>query len=124
VFRVGLAYDVITGDNNHLTVLSDFNQPNNNGAGFSAGGEWMSQQLGGSPFGFALRGSYSFAPANNLDPVDPNSTALSDEERLQGLALGGGLNYATDNFSLGVDYAWKYLGVLGGTNFFSITLGW
>jgi len=124
VFRVGLAYDVITADNHHLTVLSDFNQPNNNGAGFSAGGEWMSQQLGGSPFGFALRGSYSFAPANNLDPVDPNSTALSDEERLQGLAFGGGLNYATDNFNLGVDYAWKYLGVLGGTNFFSITLGW
>ena len=123
VFRVGLAYDVITADNHHLTVLSDFNQPNNNGAGFSAGGEWMSQQLGGSPFGFALRGSYNFAPANNLDPV-ASPTALSDEENLQGLAFGGGLNYATDNFSLGVDYAWKYLGVLGGTNFFSITLGW
>jgi hypothetical protein len=124
IFRVGLAYDVITGDNNHLTVLSDFNQPNNNGAGFSAGGEWMSQSLGGSPFGFALRGSYSFAPANNLDPSNPNLTALSDEERLQGLAFGGGLNYSKDNFLLGVDYAWKYLGALGGTNFFSVTLGW
>lgn len=124
LFRVGLAYDLITGDNNHLTLLSDFNQPNNNGAGFSAGGEWMSQQLGGSPFGFALRGSYSFAPANNLDPADPATTALADEERLQGLALGGGLNYGSDNFNLGVDYAWKYLGVLGGTNFFSLTLGW
>jgi hypothetical protein len=53
-----------------------------------------------------------------------STTALSDEERLQGLAFGGGLNYATDNFNLGVDYAWKYLGVLGGTNFFSITVGW
>jgi hypothetical protein len=124
VFRVGLAYDVITGDNNHLTVLSDFNQPNNNGAGFSAGGEWMSQGLGGSPFGFALRGSYSFAPANNLDPSDLSTTALADEERLQGLAFGGGLSYGTENFNLGVDYAWKYLGVLGGTNFFSLTLGW
>jgi hypothetical protein len=83
----------------------------------------MSQQLGGSPFGFALRGSYSFAPANNLDAVGL-TTALSDEERLQGLAFGGGLNYGTENFSLGVDYAWKYLGVLGGTNFFSLTVGW
>lgn len=46
IFRVGLAYDLITGDNNHLTLMSDFNQPNSNGAGFSAGGEWMSQQLG------------------------------------------------------------------------------
>ena len=27
-------------------------------------------------------------------------------------------------FSLGLDYAYKYLGVLGPTNFFSFTLGW
>jgi hypothetical protein len=124
IFRVGLAYDLIAGDNNRLTLLSDFNQPNNNAAGFSAGGEWMSQRLGGSAFGFALRGSYSYASANNLDPVDPATTALSDEENLQGLALGGGLNYGTGNFNVGFDYAWKYLGVLGATNFFSVTLGW
>jgi hypothetical protein len=124
IFRVGLAYDLIAGDNNRLTLLSDFNQPNNNAAGFSAGGEWMSQRLGGSPFGFALRGSYSYAAANNLDPVDPTTTALSDEENLQGLALGGGLNYGTGNFNVGFDYAWKYLGVLGSTNFFSVSLGW
>ncbi len=124
IFRVGLAYDLIAGDNNRLTLLSDFNQPNNNAAGFSAGGEWMSQRLGGSPFGFAIRGSYSYAAANNLDPVDPATTALSDEENLQGLALGGGLNYGTGNFNVGFDYAWKYLGVLGSTNFFSVSLGW
>ncbi len=124
IFRVGLAYDLIAGDNNRLTLLSDFNQPNNNAAGFSAGGEWMTQRLGGSNFGFALRGSYSYAAANNLDPVDPATTALSDEENLQGLALGGGLNYGTGNFNVGFDYAWKYLGVLGSTNFFSVSLGW
>jgi len=124
IFRVGLAYDLIAGDNNRLTLLSDFNQPNNNAAGFSAGGEWMSQRLGGSAFGFALRGSYSYAAANNLDPVDPATTALSDEENLQGLALGGGLNYGTGNFNVGFDYAWKYLGVLGATNFFSVSFGW
>lgn len=124
IFRVGLAYDLISGDNNRLTVLSDFNQPNNNGAGFSAGGEWATQRLGGSNFGFAVRGSYSYAAANNVDPVDPATTALSDEENLQGLALGGGLNYGTGNFNVGFDYAWKYLGVLGSTNFFSVSLGW
>jgi len=124
IFRVGLAYDLVSGDNNRLTLLSDFNQPNNNAAGFSAGGEWMSQRLGGTPFGFALRGSYSYAAANNLDPVDPATTALGDEENLQGLALGGGLNYGTGNFNVGFDYAWKYLGVLGSTNFFSVSLGW
>jgi hypothetical protein len=124
IFRVGLAYDLVAGDNNRLTLLSDFNQPNNNAAGFSAGGEWMSQRLGGSAFGVALRGSYSYAAANNLDPVDPATTALSDEENLQGLALGGGLNYGSGNFNVGFDYAWKYLGVLGSTNFFSVSLGW
>jgi hypothetical protein len=124
-FRVGLAYDLITGDNSRLTLISDFNQPNNSGAGFVFGGEWNTQRLGGSAFGFAARGSYSYTGANNLSPVDPSTTALSDEENLQGLALGGGVNYAGEGgFNLGLDYAWKYLGVLGGTNFFSVSLGW
>jgi hypothetical protein len=123
-FRVGIAYDVIAGETNRLTVISDFNQPNNNSAGFSAGGEWMSEQLGGSNFGFAIRGSYSYAAANNLQPLNPDDTALKDEEDLQGLSFGGGLNYASEGFLLGFDYAWRYMGVLGGTNFFTVNLGW
>jgi hypothetical protein len=123
-FRVGLAYDVMTGDNNRLTVLGDFNQPNNNKPGFAFGSEWMSNKIGGSNFGFAVRGSYSYTGANGLDP-QTSTTALNDEEKLQGLAFGGGLLYGGDNgFSLGLDYAYKYLGVLGPTNFFSFTLGW
>jgi hypothetical protein len=125
-FRVGLAYDVITGDNNRLTVLGDFNQPNNNEPGFAFGSEWMSQRIGGSDFGFALRGSYSYTGANDIDP-QLSVTALNDEERLHGLAFGGGLMYGSNNnggFSLGLDYAYKYMGVLGPTNFFSFTLGW
>jgi hypothetical protein len=123
-FRVGLAYDVLTGENNRLTVLGDFNQPNNNKPGFALGSEWMSNKLGGSNFGFALRGSYSYTGANNIDPQS-SQTALNDEETLQGLAFGGGLMYgAGGGFSLGLDYAYKYLGVLGPTNFFSFTLGW
>jgi len=123
-FRVALAYDLLSAESSRLTIISDFNQPNNNSAGFSAGGEWSSQRLGGSAFGFAARGSYSYQPANNLSPIDPSQTALSDEENLQGLALGGGLSYNAGNFNLGLDYACKYLGVLGGTNFFSVTVGW
>ncbi|HXE57865.1 MAG TPA: PorV/PorQ family protein [Gemmatimonadales bacterium] len=124
VFRVGLAYDLVTGEANRLTLLADFNQPNNNQAGFTGGAEWASQRLGGSPFGVALRGSYSYAPANDIGPSNSELTALEDEENLQGLAFGGGLSYTTGNFSLGVDYAWKYMGVLGGTNFLSLSLGW
>jgi hypothetical protein len=125
IFRVGLAYDVIAGDNSRFTVLGDFNQPNNNTPGFAFGGEWMSNRIGGSDFGFALRGSYSYTGANDLDPLD-QETGLNDEETLQGLAFGGGLMYGQGNggFSLGLDYAYKYMGVLGPTNFFSFTLGW
>jgi hypothetical protein len=124
VFRVGLAYDLITGTDNRLTLLSDFNQSNNNRAGFAGGGEWAMNQLGGSPFGVALRGSYTYAPANNISVSDPTLTAMTDEQSLQGLALGGGVNYGSGNFNLGVDYAYKYLGILGGTNFFTVSVGW
>jgi hypothetical protein len=124
-FRVGLAYDVITGDNNRLTALGDFNQPNSNKPGFAFGGEWATQKLGGSNFGFALRGSYSFTGANNVDITSASQTALNDEETLQGLAFGGGIGYNSGgSFSLGLDYAYKYLGILGPTNFFSFSLGW
>ncbi|MGH7527438.1 MAG: PorV/PorQ family protein [Gemmatimonadales bacterium] len=123
VFRVALAYDLMTGETNRLTLLSDFNQANNNRAGFAGGGEWALNRLGGSNFGVALRGSYTYQPANNID-VDETQTALNDEENLHGLAFGGGLNYSTTDFRLGVDYAYRYLGVLGATNFFTLSVGW
>jgi hypothetical protein len=124
-FRVGLAYDVITGESNRLTVLGDFSQPNNNSPGFAVGSEGQSQKIGGSNFGFALRGSYSYTGANGLSP-ETSQTALSDEENLQGLAFGGGLLYGGNGngFGLSLDYAYKYLGILGPTNFFSFSLGW
>ncbi len=122
-FRVGLAYDLITGSNNRLTFLSDFNQPNNNRAGFSAGAEWASRNLGGSGFSAAVRGSYTHAAANNLSP-STLGTNLDDEENLQGLAAGGGISYGTGNFNLAVDYSYKYMGILGPTHFVSFGLGW
>ncbi|MEO7986418.1 MAG: PorV/PorQ family protein [Gemmatimonadales bacterium] len=124
IFRVGLAYDVLSGETNRLTLLGDFNQANNNRAGFAGGGEWAVSKLGGSGFGVALRGSYSFLASNNISVSDPALTALSDEENLQGLALGGGLNYNNSDINLGFDYAYKYMGILGATNFFTLSVGW
>ncbi|HEU4681468.1 MAG TPA: PorV/PorQ family protein [Gemmatimonadales bacterium] len=125
IFRVALAYDLIAGESNRLTLISDFNQANNSRAAFAGGGEWAMNRLGGSNFGVALRGSYSYQPANNIEFTDPTqTTALGDEENLHGLALGGGLMYGSGNFSLGLDYAYKYLGVLGPTNFFTLSVGW
>jgi hypothetical protein len=122
-FRVGLAYDVLAAGSNRLTLLGDFNQPNNNKAGFSGGAEWMSRNLGGSNFSAALRGSYTYFASNNLQP-DNLPTALGDEENLMGLAGGGGIMYGQGNFSLSVDYAFKYMGPLGPTHFVSFGLGW
>lgn len=124
VFRVGLAYDLMSSEASRLSLMSDFNQATSNKAGFTVGSEFAANRLGGSSFGFALRGSYSYQPANNIDVQDPTSTALSDEEKLQGLAVGGGLNYTTSTFNLGFDYAFRYQGVLGGTNFFTFSVGW
>lgn len=123
-FRVGLAYDLLSHENSHLTVLGDFNQPNSNKPGFVVGGEWMTSKLGDTNFGFALRGSYSYAAGNSLAVTSASQTALTDEENLQGLAFGGGVNYGKEGFALGLDYAYKYMGVLGPTNFFSLSLGW
>ena len=122
-FRVALGYDLMSQPNNRLSLLTEFDQPSNNAAGFGVGGEWAMPKLGASPFGIAVRGSYTFQPANNLKPAQL-STALNDEGSLQGLAAGGGLSYAAGNFNLGFDYAFRYMGVLGATNFFSFSVGW
>jgi len=122
-FRVGLAYDLLTANSARLTVLGDFNQPNNNKAGFSAGTEFQTRNLGGSPFSAAVRGSYTYFASNNISP-STLPTAMNDEQNLEGLAVGGGLSYNSGNFSLSVDYAYKYMGILGGTNFISFGLGW
>jgi hypothetical protein len=105
-------------------VVGSFNQANNNRAGFGFAGEWTTRNLGGSGFGAALRGSYTWAPANNVDVSGAVPTALNDEENLQGSAAGGGLFYDKENFLLGVDYAFKYMGILGATHFVSLTVGW
>lgn len=122
-FRVGLAYDVVAAAASRLTVLGDFNQPTNNKAGFVFGAEYALSQIGGSGFGVAVQSSYSYTAANNIDATTV-ATALNDEANLQGLAFGGSLNYLTEGFRVGFDYAWKYMGVLGGTNFFTLSLGW
>lgn len=121
-FSIALSYDAIHSRSNNLSLMAGFNQPRDNGAGFAVGMEWGFPNLGGSKFNAALRGSYSYAAANNITLTQ--ATSLNDEENLQGTAFGGGLGYNSDKFRIGLDYAFKYMGVLGGTNFFSVSFGW
>jgi hypothetical protein len=125
MFRVGLAYDVVASGNNRVTMMGEFNQQNSNKAGYGLGAEIASNRLGGTAFGLALRGSFTAQPANSYE-TDFFGTGIEkeDDEKLQGLALGAGLQYQTATFQIGFDYAWKKMGLLGDTNFFTVSLGW
>jgi hypothetical protein len=125
IFRVGLAYDVVAGASSRVTVMGEFNQANSNKAGYGFGAELAAMQLGGSNFGLAVRGSYTATPANSYETVFFGvGVEKESDEKSQGVAFGGGLNYQTPTFSIGFDYAWKKLGLLGNTNFFTVSLGW
>ena len=125
-FRVGLAYDVMTSGDNRFTLMGEFNQQRSNKAAFGFAGEFAANKLGGTGFGVAVRGSYSSTPANTYksDFFGVGFDAKQPGENSQGVAFGGGVNYATAGFSLGFDYAYRKLGLLGTTNFFTVSLGW
>ena len=129
MFRVGLAYDFVNSAASRVTLLGEFNQPNNTNAGAGGGLEWALTNVGSSGFGVMARGSYSYQPDNGLDPdaaVAGFATGKSGKEGLDGLALGGGIGYRprSNGFGLSVDYAYKHLGILGGTNYFSASISW
>lgn len=126
MFRVAVAVDALAKEQSRVTILSEFNQPNNNKAGFAFGGEFALSDIGKSGFHFAGRGSWTYQPANNVDPGTEAgfSTALGGKESKQGLAAGFGLGYQRGGFGLGFDYAWRDMGALGSTNFLSFTVNW
>jgi hypothetical protein len=126
LFRVGLALDAIASQQARVTLLSEFNQPNNNKAGFEVGGEFALSDIGKSGFFLAGRGSWTYQPANNIDVGAQAGfpTALSGEENKQGIAAGFGVGYKRGGFGMGFDYAWRNLGPLGSTNFMSFTVSW
>src|SRR5205823_10302736 len=66
-----------------------------------------------SGFSFAGRGSYSYQAANDLDPGTAAgfATGLSSKQNQQGLAAGFGVGYKRGEFGLGVDYAWRSMGL-------------
>jgi hypothetical protein len=127
MFRVSVALDLVSQGANRVTLLSEFTQPNNTKPGASAGVEWAGQNLGNSGFSLAARGSYTIQPDNVIDMgtgAGFDSKYKSGSFTSDGLALGGGLLYGKGNLKLGFDYAWRNMGTLGSTNFFSFSVGW
>ncbi|NJD10573.1 MAG: PorV/PorQ family protein [Gemmatimonadetes bacterium] len=127
VFRVGLAYDVLSSAANRLSLLTEFNEYYNVGASYGFGGEYAFTPEG-LPFSAALRGNYAYQPDNNLSGQETRDWAGAttvDGEGMDGVTLGGGLAFNLgENYSLKADYAWRNFGVLGAKNVFSVGIGW
>lgn len=126
-FHVGISYDVLAQSSTRLTLLSEFYQPNDADPGFGFGAEFganFSEGLTG-----ALRGSFTFAGDNrdsDISSAFSQGAFASDDgaEGLDGLALGAGLSWQRGDFRLGVDYAYRHLGLLPSVNMFSVKVGW
>ncbi|HXY69003.1 MAG TPA: PorV/PorQ family protein [Gemmatimonadales bacterium] len=130
MFRVGLAYDLFQTSAGRLSVLGEFNQPNNNLPGFNLGGEY-SVGLGSSGFSVAGRLSVTYWPDAGLAPPDASSAnyagfASTGSTSQYRASYGGGVYYkpGTSGFGVGVDYAYRNMGLLGGVSMLSIAFNW
>jgi hypothetical protein len=125
LFRVGLALDIVSMEQRRVTILSEFNQPNNTRPGFGVGAEAMLSDIAKTGFYFAGRGSYSYQSANNMTLSNaPFATTESGAQHRDGLAVGFGVGYKKGDMGVGMDYAWRSMGVLGGTNILSFSVQW
>ena len=127
LFRVSAALDLYNRGQNRVTVLGEFTQPNDTKPAAGGGLEVSSANIGNSGFSLAARASYTIQPDNNVDDINfgnLSSTASTGSFTKDGIAVGGGIAYGRGNLRLGFDYAWRDLGLLGGTNFLSFSVGW
>jgi hypothetical protein len=126
VFRVGVAYDVMSSASNRLSMLGEFNEYYNNKPSFGFGSEyeWSPEE---SPLSVALRGSYAYQPDNSMSASEEEEfgdITSADNEGLDGLVLGGGLRYRFAGYELAADYAFRHFGLLGSRNVFTVGFGW
>ena len=127
MFRVAVAIDVVTRAQSRLTLMGEFTQANNNKPAAGAGLEYALSNIGTSGVFAAVRGSYTIQPANGLEPGQGagfTSKYMTGSFSNYGMAAGAGLGWGRGDFKIGVDYAYKSLGTLGGTNFVSLSIGW
>jgi hypothetical protein len=129
-FRVALAYDLLTTAQSRFSLMGEFTQPNNNNPNFSFAGEY-NVNLGTSGFSLAPRLSYTYQPANSLDPAGPTSATYAGfdstvKSGAYGLGVGGGIMYRKNprGIGFGADYGYRSFGLLGGVNTISVSLGW
>jgi hypothetical protein len=127
VFRFGVAFDFVNTAASRLTVLGEFTQPNN--SDLSAGGslEFALPNISQSGFGVMLRGGYQYQPDNNISLTGAAGfqSDLTSSEGMDGLGLGGALMWDRGSgFGLSLDYAYRNMGILGATHYWSAVFYW
>ncbi len=128
MFRVGVAYDLFQTSAGRFSLMGEFTQPNNSNPGFNFGGEYA-VGLGSSGFSLAGRVGMTYWPDENVTADSSAATGAGFASGLKNQTIrwsaGGGLHYGRSGaFGLGVDYAYRSMGLLGGVNMFTIGLNW
>ncbi len=104
ILRIGIAYEPIATENQHLTVALDALHPNNNSESINIGLEYTGIQNI-----LAIRGGY---------------TALGQKDTEESFAVGGGLRYRVeDQVLVKFDYAFQDFGRLQNVHKFSVGIG-
>ncbi|MEN8145670.1 MAG: PorV/PorQ family protein, partial [Gemmatimonadota bacterium] len=119
LFRIGLNYDILSGEQSTLHFMSEFVESNNQAptVGVATEFEWEPMD---TPVGAALRASWQAQPdARLLGGIE------ADGRETDGLRVGAGLFYKiAGRYRAAFDYAYQDLGVLGNVDVFSFTFGW
>jgi hypothetical protein len=99
VFKISAAFDPLASGDNKLTWMTQLNHPTDNAENIAMGMEYSYQGM------FFLRGGYLV-----------NSTA-------ENFSVGAGIKFDINRFDGAFDFAYTDMKELGGTNVFSIVLG-
>jgi len=99
VFRISAAFDPITTPNSRVTWVTQLNHPTDNAENIAIGAEYGYMGI------LFLRGGYLL-----------NST-------VENFSVGAGLKFDIDRFTGNFDFAYTDMKDLGGTNVFSVVLG-
>ncbi|HSM36792.1 MAG TPA: PorV/PorQ family protein [Longimicrobiales bacterium] len=124
MFKIGLAYDAVSTPTNRLMLAGEFWQPQQNNTSAAFGAEYTIMPEGVPGFSASLRGGYTYEPDRTFD--ETAATDLSfDDDGTDGLSAGGGVSWRpsdSDGLGFSLDYAYRHLGLLSGTNMFSVSL--
>ncbi|MEN8374255.1 MAG: PorV/PorQ family protein [Gemmatimonadota bacterium] len=125
MFKVGLAYDAVSTASNRLMLSGEFWQPQQNNTSAAFGAEYTIMPEGVPGFSAALRGGYTYEPDRSFDETTVGTSLSLDDDGADGLAGGGGISWRPsdpESFGFSLDYAYRHLGLLEGTNMFSVSI--